>query len=279
MCPESSASIRSDHHAVGGVVTRAQIEALPLNGRNFLELAKLEPGVTNPGRVSDGRVFVSLLGAGLKTIPRVGIPGSQWMARTSSTPGTAGVIFQVSQDVVQEFQISTVNFDAVDQPDEQRRDQHRDALGRQRVSRKRRSMFYRDHHLAAYPACGAIRQPRSVLPATPVRLGRRAGHSGRTGLSSSRATSVTTSGGRLGSAEHAEFARSAESFQSLFRESVQRPRRRAPSSQSQRLRAVHARRQSRLFSGGTILPSGWSRRTNRAVRAWWRSRACCRPRS
>ena len=39
---------------VGGSVGRTQISALPLNGRSFLELAQLQPGVTvvsvtNPG--------------------------------------------------------------------------------------------------------------------------------------------------------------------------------------------------------------------------------------
>ena len=100
-----------ESHSVGGVVSRAQIENLPLNGRNFLELAKLEPGVTNPSRLSDGRTFVSSLGSGLQTIPRVGFTQVTVDGANISTPGTAGVVFQVSQDVVQEFQISTANFD------------------------------------------------------------------------------------------------------------------------------------------------------------------------
>src|SRR5262249_21374506 len=64
--------IRYDHHQVGGVVSRAQIENLPLNGRNFLELAKLEPGVTNPVRGTNNRAFVPTLGSGLQTNPRIG---------------------------------------------------------------------------------------------------------------------------------------------------------------------------------------------------------------
>ncbi len=56
--------IRYDSHQVGGVVTRSQIEGLPLNGRNFLELAKLEPGTTQSFvRTSFNRQFSPVLGA------------------------------------------------------------------------------------------------------------------------------------------------------------------------------------------------------------------------
>ena len=143
--------LRHDHHRVGGVVTREQIERLPLNGRNFLELAKLEPGVTNPARLADGRVFVSSLGGGLQTIPRVGNTRVTVDGASISTPGTVGVLLQISQDAVQEFQMSTVNFDpsisltsngAIN------------IVTRSGGNAYHGSGFYfhRDHHLAAYPA-------------------------------------------------------------------------------------------------------------------------------
>jgi len=61
---EASPQLQYDPHQVGGLISRIQIENLPLNGRNFLELAKLEPGVTNPVRASNNRIVVSALGAG-----------------------------------------------------------------------------------------------------------------------------------------------------------------------------------------------------------------------
>jgi Carboxypeptidase regulatory-like domain len=41
----ASPQISYESHTVGGVITGSEIQNLPLNGRNFLELAKLEPGV------------------------------------------------------------------------------------------------------------------------------------------------------------------------------------------------------------------------------------------
>jgi len=101
--------MRYDTHEVGGVVTRPQIGGLPLNGRGFLELAKLEPGAQQPTRGSNNRTFVPLLGA----------PGGASGARTRVTVdggsimqiGNGGSAMSFSQEVVQEFQVSTVNFD------------------------------------------------------------------------------------------------------------------------------------------------------------------------
>ena len=105
----ASPQIRYDSHTVGGLVTRRQIENLPLNGRSFLELAKLEPGVQPPSRASSNRIFVPVLGApggnnGRGT--RVTVDGGSIMA-----VGNGGSAMGFSQEVVQEFQISTANFD------------------------------------------------------------------------------------------------------------------------------------------------------------------------
>src|ERR1051326_4929022 len=45
--------VDTERATVGGVVTTKEIDQLPLNGRNYLELARLEPGV----EIQDGKTF------------------------------------------------------------------------------------------------------------------------------------------------------------------------------------------------------------------------------
>ena len=141
--------LRRQHHQVGGIVTRDQIDKLPLNGRNFLELAKLEPGVI-PVRLADGRMFVSSLGGGLQTIPRIGTTRVTADGASISTPGTVGVLLQVSQDAVQEFQMATAGFDAATGLTS---NGAINIVTRSGANTPTGSGFYfnRNHHLAAYP--------------------------------------------------------------------------------------------------------------------------------
>jgi hypothetical protein len=96
-----------DSHTIATVITQAQIQDIPLNGRNFLELAKLEPGVEPPSPSNNNRVFVPILGApGSNTGSggrgtRVTVDGGSTMA-----VGSFGAQMGFSQEVVQEFQVS-----------------------------------------------------------------------------------------------------------------------------------------------------------------------------
>src|SRR5246127_2046749 len=61
-------SVNTNEFAVNGTVSQVQIQNLPLNGRNFLELARLEPGVSatsvsNPGAFANNYSHVSIAGA------------------------------------------------------------------------------------------------------------------------------------------------------------------------------------------------------------------------
>ena len=145
----ASPQIRYESHEIDGMVTRSQIEGLPLNGRNPLELAKLEPGAQQPTRVSNNRTLVPLLGApvGLNgRATRVTVDGGSVME-----VGNGGSAMGFSQEEVEEFEVSTVNPDL---------STGATASGAVNIATRSGSnqvhgsgfFFFRDHHLSAYPA-------------------------------------------------------------------------------------------------------------------------------
>ena len=139
-----------DAYDISGVTTESQIEGLPLNGRDFLELAKLEPGALQPSRGSNNRTFVPLLatpaGGNNGRGTRVTVDGGSIMQI-----GNGGTAMGFTQEVVQEFQVSTVNFDL---------STGMTASGAINVATRSGGnewhgsafYFFRDHSLSAYPA-------------------------------------------------------------------------------------------------------------------------------
>ena len=257
--------LQNEQHQVAGVVQREQIEQLPLNGRNFLELAKLEPGMTNPARLGDNRTFVSFEGSGLQTVPRVGYSRVTIDGASIVTPGTAGVLFQVSQDVVQEFQISTVNFDPATSLSS---NGAINIVTRSGGNDFRGSTFayYRDHHLSAYPALR--RDPLNPDPffqraqfgvelGSPIRTDRAFlfGHYERhdqDGVMSVQPRSP-------------EFAPLGGIFPSPYSgdQFSVRSDVRLTANHNAFVRYTHD--DNRLFGPATVLPSAWFRRTNRSA--------------
>ena len=142
---------------VRGSVGRTQIDHLPLNGRSFLELAQLQPGVgvisvTNPGGLGNNYHRVLVAGA-YYSQTRISIDGS-----TVGDRYAGGTTQGLSQESVQEFQVSTFNLD------------HSTGVsgsGAINIVTRRGTndftgaafAYYRDHHLAAYP--GLRRDPRN----------------------------------------------------------------------------------------------------------------------
>src|SRR5215510_207261 len=103
-------TINTTDFKISGVVNRKQIESLPLNGRNFLQLAMLEPGVNveataAPGTSPNNFFRVSIAGAS-QTMTRISVDGAPINDRI-----TGGTAQNFSQEMVQEFQISTFNYD------------------------------------------------------------------------------------------------------------------------------------------------------------------------
>jgi hypothetical protein len=141
--------IQYESHEVNGRITRLQIDGLPVNGRNYLEFIKLEPGAQPPVKTTANRILMPLLGSPVGNngrATRITVDGGSVME-----VGNGGSALGFSQEVVQEFQVSTGNMD---------RSVSSTASGAVNVATRSGTnelhgsgvLLFRDHHLAAYPA-------------------------------------------------------------------------------------------------------------------------------
>src|SRR5580658_8525740 len=105
-----TAQISYDSHEISGVIGHETIQDLPVNGRSFLQLSMLEPGVNvTPNNVGqyNKQFDVSILGASsANNSVRITVDGA-----TVQDSITGGTQQNFSQEVVQEFQLSSTNFD------------------------------------------------------------------------------------------------------------------------------------------------------------------------
>ena len=149
---DTASAINTADFKVDGVITRQKVDGLPLNGRNFLQLASLEPGV----RVSTGspgdanNLFNVSIGGGNSDLTRLTVDGGNVV-----DPVTGGAAQNFSVDTVQEFQISSFNFDlatgvtsvgAVNIISRTGGNQYHGSA----------FAFYRDNHMSAYPTLNRV---------------------------------------------------------------------------------------------------------------------------
>ena len=100
---EQAAAVETSSSTVAGDVSPAEVKKLPLNGRNYLQLAMMVPGVTS------NDVTNSPLGGTDSGKLQINVDGQQ------VTQNAAGDSFgepQYSQDAIDQFQIITNRFDA-----------------------------------------------------------------------------------------------------------------------------------------------------------------------
>ena len=106
----SEFQVNTQQPTVQGVLTATQFEQLPLNGRNFLDLAQLEPGV----QFQDGEIFdpskvgyasVSFVGR-LGRTARIEVDGADISDETVGTITT-----NIPASGIQEFQIAQASMD------------------------------------------------------------------------------------------------------------------------------------------------------------------------
>ena len=159
-------AINFESHTVAGTIARNTIQELPTNGRSFLILATLQPGVTITTGVPaqfNSLINVQVLGNGsnqqgayVRMTIDGGIVNDEW-------GGNGSTSLNVSQEVVQEFQMSSVNFDA---------SSGIGAGGQVNIVTRSGGnqfhgsgyFFFRDHNMAAFPALKRPNDPSAFNP-------------------------------------------------------------------------------------------------------------------
>src|SRR5713226_8903343 len=106
----SEVRVNTEQATVQGVITGQQIDQLPINGRNFLDAAQLEPGVQiqdggNFDPTKNGFAAISIGGRAGRTT-RIEVDGSDI---TDETVGTTTQ--NIPQDAILEFQVSQSSLD------------------------------------------------------------------------------------------------------------------------------------------------------------------------
>jgi len=148
---------------VGGIIGRDRVENLPLNGRSFLSIAMLEPGVNvtytaTSGAGNPNSFFQVSIGGAPNSMTFITVDGARVNDRI-----TGGTSQNFSAETVQEFQISTNNFDlstgtvsagAVN------------IVSRTGTNSFHGSAFYffRDHNMAAFPGFKRPTDPTALSP-------------------------------------------------------------------------------------------------------------------
>jgi hypothetical protein len=103
---EQANDVETVNATVGGTVTGAAIQQAPLNGRNVLDLAKLQPGVTETNPDSGAAGTVSIAGGRTDSVTFL-LDGGLNNDLLSN-----GVVFNPNPDTVEEFRVLESNYSA-----------------------------------------------------------------------------------------------------------------------------------------------------------------------